>query len=186
MDVVTDKASARRAARERRAIAALAARDAPQALAAAASVLPRAEILAGYVPIRDEIDPGPLLKVCSVRARIALPRVGREGLEFLVMGEGDELVPGPFGLREPSGGTRVAPQLLLVPLLAFTRRGDRLGYGKGHYDRYLAWHPGVRAVGLAYAAQEVDALPVEAHDAQLWAILTEQELIVASSGTVGA
>ncbi len=69
------------------------------------------------------------------------------------------------------------PDVLLVPLLAFTRDGGRLGYGKGHYDRWLGAHPGRRTVGIAYAAQEMDALPLEPHDQPLDAILTERELI---------
>jgi 5-formyltetrahydrofolate cyclo-ligase len=70
---------------------------------------------------------------------------------------------------------RAAPDLLLVPLLAFDGRGHRLGYGGGFYDRTLALL-GVPAIGIAYAGQEVSSLPAEPHDRRLTAILTEQGL----------
>ena len=74
----------------------------------------------------------------------------------------------------------VFPKALLVPLVAFDRRGGRIGYGKGHFDRAIAaleeQHP-VLTIGLAYAVQEIDEVPVEPHDRPLDIIITETELI---------
>lgn len=178
------KVRLRREVRARRTAAARADPGAARALAWRAAALPRSATVSGYWPVRDEIDPGPLMEAFATRARIALPRIGPDGMAFVVMGPDDAMVDGAFGLREPSGRRVVVPDLVLVPLLAFTRRGDRLGYGKGHYDRWLAAHPDALTVGLAYAAQEMDGLPVEPHDQPLDAVLTERELI-AVSGRVG-
>ena len=80
----------------------------------------------------------------------------------------------------------VTPEVILVPLLGFDRHGHRLGYGKGYYDHTLAAHrsatPTVQAIGLAFAAQEVDAVPVGAADQALDAIVTERAFHAVSSG----
>jgi 5-formyltetrahydrofolate cyclo-ligase len=90
-------------------------------------------------------------------------------------------VAGVWGIREPGPEAReVAPDILLVPLLAFDRRGQRLGYGAGYYDMTItalrARKP-VVAVGIAFAAQEVDAVPTTPRDARLDLVLTENEVI---------
>lgn len=174
------KDEARAGARVRRAEAARANPDASVALARHAPRVPAAAIVSSYVPICDEIDPGPLVAALPDACALALPRLEPDGMVFVAHRPGDALGCGAFGLREPLGSKRVAPDLVLVPLLAFDRRGVRLGWGKGHYDRWLAAHPQAFAVGLAYAAQECDVLPAEAHDAPLDAILTERETIVVS------
>lgn len=85
----------------------------------------------------------------------------------------DELEPGPFGiLQPPADSPEVAPDLLFVPLLAFTDTAERLGQGGGHYDRWLGGHPQATPVGLAWDCQLVDALPVETHDRRLHAVVT--------------
>jgi 5-formyltetrahydrofolate cyclo-ligase len=83
------------------------------------------------------------------------------------------LEAGPFKMLQPPGDAEaVIPALVVVPLLAFTAGGDRLGQGAGHYDRWLADHPGVTAVGLGWDCQLVDILPVEPHDKRLAAVVT--------------
>jgi len=88
---------------------------------------------------------------------------------------------GPFGIQEPTAAAPVLrPDLLLVPLLAFDRSGHRLGYGGGFYDRTLRAlraDGAVLAVGIAYAGQEVDAVPVAEYDQPLNWIVTEREAI---------
>ena len=176
-DVAAQKVRMREEALARRSEASRTAVGAAAAVAARAADVPPGAIVSGYIPIRDELDPRPLMDALRTGARIALPRIRERRMEFVAMGPGDRLVAGGFGLSEPSGGEIVVPDVLLVPLLAFTRQGARLGYGAGHYDRWLAEHPDSRTVGLAFAAQEVEALPLEAHDQPLDAILTERELI---------
>jgi 5-formyltetrahydrofolate cyclo-ligase len=94
---------------------------------------------------------------------------------------GDTLASGQWGIREPMpDAPDVAPDILLVPLLAFDRRGNRIGYGAGYYDMTIASlraKKPVVAVGVAYAAQEIDAVPVTPRDARLDLVLTEREVI---------
>lgn len=84
-----------------------------------------------------------------------------------------DLEPGPFGMLQPGGDAAViSPDVLFVPLLGFTASLARLGQGGGHYDRWLAEHPGALAVGLAWDVQLCEALPLEPHDVLLDAVVT--------------
>jgi 5-formyltetrahydrofolate cyclo-ligase len=99
-------------------------------------------------------------------------------LAFKLWAPGALLSAGTFGVAEPAEDAQtVIPDLILTPLLAFDRRGGRLGYGAGHFDRTLEAlraHGHGRAIGLAYAEQEVDRVPTGRHDQTLDAILTEK------------
>lgn len=141
-------------------------------------------VVSGYHPIGSELDPRPLLAMLrGLGHEIALPVVtGRDApLIFRVWHEGDAMLEGPFGVREPLPvAPEVTPDILLVPLLAFDRRGFRLGYGGGFYDRTLALlrrHGTPLAIGIAFAAQEVDRVPVAEYDQPLNWIVTEREVI---------
>ncbi len=114
--------------------------------------------------------------------RIALPRVTNLAtpMSFRLhtdpFGESD-LVDGPLGLRQPSAeAEEVVPQVLFMPLVGFTERGDRIGQGGAFYDRWLAAHPGTLAFGMAWDVQKVDVLPLEPHDMRLTAIITPTRL----------
>ncbi|GHE59980.1 5-formyltetrahydrofolate cyclo-ligase [Camelimonas fluminis] len=139
-------------------------------------------VVSAYWPIRSEIDPLPLLQALAAAGfATSLPVVAHPTLVFRIWRPGDPLVDAGFGTRGPSGeAPECAPALALVPCLAFDRAGGRLGYGAGHFDRALerlrATGP-VRAVALAFAAQEVASAFSEAHDQPLDAIVTERELI---------
>lgn len=154
-------------------------------LAALADRLPLASgaIVSGFHAIRGELDVGPLLAVLAARGHpLALPAlVGTDDMVFRAWSPGEPLVPGTFGLREPpSEAPERDPALLLVPLAAFDAAGNRIGYGRGYYDRALARLDAgsVRptAVGIAFAVQEVAAIPAEPHDRPLDFILTETGL----------
>ena len=110
---------------------------------------------------------------------MALPETTPRGnpLIFRLWEPGCVMVPERFGTARPDGAT-ISPDLFLVPLLAFDRAGGRLGYGGGYYDRTLPLYPCRPAWGFAYAAQEVDKLPLEPHDHQLDAIVTEAGVII--------
>jgi len=87
------------------------------------------------------------------------------------------LVPDPFGARQPAGDAPlVDPDTVIVPLVGFTPAGQRLGQGGGHYDRYLAAHPHVVALGLAWDCQRIEDIPAEAHDMPLRAVITPTRL----------
>jgi 5-formyltetrahydrofolate cyclo-ligase len=185
MTVAEDKAALRRAAFARRKIAHAEGRDAEAQAALEAYLAPWAgRVLAGYLPIRTEIDPTPVM--AAWRGRVAVPVIDGPDrpLRFLGWTPGCRMVPGPFGVPVPEMGEEVVPDVLVVPLVAFDRDGGRLGYGGGFYDRTLAGlraRGAVQAVGFAYAAQEADRLPRETTDARLDAIVTEREVVRAAA-----
>lgn len=140
---------------------------------------PANAVVSGFWPIGDEIDIRPLLAALDARGHaICLPETPKRGvpLIFRRWRPGEALVPGRFGTSHPTGDA-VAPDFVLVPLLAFDRRGHRLGYGAGYYDRTLAALPGAFRLGCAYASQEVDEVPAGPHDARLDAVATELGLV---------
>jgi 5-formyltetrahydrofolate cyclo-ligase len=179
------KTTLRAAALARRDALSDAQRDAA-AQALAARGLPfdiaRGAIVAGYSPIRSEIDPVPLMrKLAAQGAQLALPVIiARDApLIFRIWSPGAELVRGPLGILEPSPeAARVIPDVLLVPLAAFDRSGHRIGYGAGHYDRTFAQlraSKAVTAAGVAFAVQEIEAVPALPHDVALDYVLTETQ-----------
>ena len=138
-------------------------------------------IVSGYMPMGSELDPRPLMrKLADAGARLALPVVVGRGVPLLMRAYafGEALVKGVWNIRVPPlEAPEVEPDVLLVPLLAFDRNGDRLGYGAGYYDMTIAAlraKKRVIAVGIAFAAQEVDAVPTTPRDARLDLVLTEQ------------
>ena len=137
------------------------------------------QVVSGFWPLGDEIDIRPLLLVLAGRGHVvALPATPPRGqpLVFHRWRPGARMVPERFGTHRPEDDP-VLPDVLLVPMLAFDRAGRRLGYGGGYYDRTLAGLPGRRTIGCAFSAQEVEAVPVEAHDWHLDAVATEQGVI---------
>jgi 5-formyltetrahydrofolate cyclo-ligase len=139
-------------------------------------------IVSGYSPIRSEIDPTPLMqKIAAQGARLALPAVMARGqsLKFRAWSPNDRLLLGPLGIPEPSpAAAEVVPDIMLVPLAAFDRLGHRIGYGAGHYDytfAHLRKMKAVTGIGLAFAAQEIKAVPALSHDVALDYVLTERK-----------
>jgi 5-formyltetrahydrofolate cyclo-ligase len=137
-------------------------------------------IVSGYAPIRSEIDPTPLmLKLAAQGVRLALPTVAARGqaLTFRAWSPRDKMVQGSLGIPEPSpAAAELVPDLMLVPLAAFDRLGHRIGYGAGHYDYTFAHLRKVKTVtgiGVAFAVQEIEAVPALAHDVALDYVLTE-------------
>jgi 5-formyltetrahydrofolate cyclo-ligase len=140
---------------------------------------PAGAVVSGFWPMGEEIDIRPLLHALHERSHpIVLPVTPKRGeaLSFRVWRPGDVLVREKFGTMRPTGDERV-PTFLLVPLLAFDRSGHRLGYGGGYYDRTLSALRDAFALGCAYAAQEVDELPVAPYDVRLDAVATERGVI---------
>jgi len=146
-----------------------------------------AGLLFTYVAFRQEVDPAGLMAVAWEEGkRVAVPRVDRQGRRLVAVEirGWEDLSPGTWGILEPGPeGRVVAPEeidLALVPGVAFDRRGYRLGYGGGYYDRFL---PLLRSeavsVGLAYGFQIADSLSlaVEPTDVPVHFVATEQELI---------
>lgn len=183
MSAAEAKAALRRAAAARREGLKAPARDAAAAARLAGLLAGhRGRTVSGYMPMRSEADPLPALAAHD--GPLCLPVVVGRGLPlvFRAWAPGGPLGRGGFGTLVPPEDAPVrVPQLLVVPLLAFDRRGYRLGYGGGFYDRTLAALRAagpVLAAGFAFAGQEVDEVPAEATDARLDLIVTEDGLIV--------
>jgi len=141
-------------------------------------------IVSAYWPMRSEADPRPFavaLRACG--AELCLPAFVGKVMEFRRWRDGDALAPAGFQTFEPlpSAPVRV-PAIVLAPLLAFDRRGARLGWGKGYYDTFLGALDAAAAggngsrpfvVGVAFGCQEVNEVPLEPHDRRLDAVVTE-------------
>ena len=132
--------------------------------------------LAGYMPIRTEIDPIPVMASWTGPVGVPVIRGAERPLDFARWRPETEMVDGPFGARIPREPVPVTPEVLIVPLLAFSEEGYRLGYGGGFYDRTLerlrADGP-VFAVGFAFEVQRLDDLPTDPTDQRLDALVTE-------------
>lgn len=142
--------------------------------------LPAGAVFSAYLPIGSEIDPRPLIDHLIASGLVCtLPVVTAAGapLEFRRWRPGESLSPGPFGTREPTPASpQLAPQLLLLPLLAYDAAGGRLGYGGGYYDATLQARravASVTAVGLAFAGQMVETVPATSTDEPLDWVVTQ-------------
>jgi len=136
--------------------------------------------LAGYMPMRTELDPLPAMAAHKGPVGVPVILGPARPLAFRQWTPDATMIPGEFGAQIPETGDWITPEILIVPLLAFDRRGFRLGYGGGFYDRTLetlrAQRPTL-AIGYAFAAQEVDEVPTEATDQPLDLIVTEAGVI---------
>ncbi len=186
-DVAERKVALRVTAQARRdALPADDRKAAAQAIAARAlpiAIAPGA-IVAGFMPLKSEINPLPLLqKLSDAGAQLALPAIAGRGkpLTMRAWQFGAALDRGQWGIREPKkDAPEVDPDILLVPLLAFDRNGFRIGYGAGYYDMTIHRLRGLKAaiaVGIAFAAQEVPDVPTSPRDERLDLVLTEREVI---------
>lgn len=140
-------------------------------------------IISGFLPIRSEIDPRPLMAELRKKgAKLCLPAViSKTEIVFRIFEREQDLVPAGFGtLSPPEQAATIDPQILLMPLSAFDTRGHRIGYGAGHYDRAIAalQQKGLtpRLIGLGFECQRVTHVPDEAHDRPLQAVITETGL----------
>jgi 5-formyltetrahydrofolate cyclo-ligase len=140
--------------------------------------------ISGYWPLNSEIDDRPLMEaLAELGYKCALPVAKFKNLHltFRQWKHGDPLEEGPFHLQQPQDtAPMVVPEVVLIPLLAFDRLGNRLGYGGGFYDRALKeirHQKECITIGIAYEDQELDSVPFEAHDEKLDYIVTEQRVV---------
>ncbi|MFC1536975.1 5-formyltetrahydrofolate cyclo-ligase [Pseudomonadota bacterium] len=138
--------------------------------------------LLAYRSLPDEVDTAAIF--ANTPCQIYAPRMhGRSDMHWFGITEHTEWLKGPFGIDEPAHGPDWAdeesPAILLCPLVGFDRNGNRLGMGKGCFDRWLNRHQGriTEIIGLAFSCQELSAIPVESHDIPLHTIITEKEVI---------
>lgn len=142
-----------------------------------------AQIIAAYMPIRTEVSPFATMTILhGQEKRICVPVIQGEGqpLKFQEWTPDCEMVDGPFGASVPAMGAFLQPDVVITPLVAFDRKGYRLGYGGGFYDRSFEELNAVKpviAVGFAYGAQELSRVPTEQTDHKLNAIVTEADVL---------
>ncbi len=135
-----------------------------------------------YYPVKNEISPLPLLEIAKAgKKQIAFPICEEDGtLSFRTVYSLNELKKSKFGLLEPAKEAKIAEitekTLCIVPALAFSSDGSRLGYGKGFYDKFLQNFAGISA-GLCYSQLVLDTLPAESHDKRVDILITESEVL---------
>ena len=142
----------------------------------------KGKIVGGYYPYNNEIDCIQILKKLEKKNYIiSLPKIKKNSqMDFIQWSSNDPLVINKFGIPEPSNGKIKFPDILLVPLLSFDAKLNRVGYGGGFYDRYI--HRIKRKkkpllVGLAYSFQKVKSIPINKYDKKLDFIVTERKII---------
>lgn len=173
-----EKSFLRARARAHRKALAATLPDAATALSGFYARLSDYNVISVYIAMGDELDPEPLARnLLAAGASLCLPVVEMRAqpLVFRAWVPGDPLVRDVAGCLAPlPTAPATDPDLILTPLLAFDRVGTRLGQGGGYYDRTFEARTHVARIGLAYADQEVERLPAEAHDMSLQGVLTER------------
>jgi 5-formyltetrahydrofolate cyclo-ligase len=161
-----------------------------RALAELARTGPPATVMA-FWSFGSEVPMAPLIELLTRRGdRVALPRIVDGELEARLYRPGDPVTETSFGAKEPEGGSMVVPgdiDVVLTPGLAFDRRGYRVGYGRGYYDRFLSRtsdHTG--RLALCFAVQVVEAVPAATFDLPVDVIVTEEERIDCSDARTGS
>lgn len=141
----------------------------------------KGKVLSGYMPMRSEIDPLPAMAAHQGPVGVPVIVAKAAPLRFREWSPGCRMVEGTFKALVPEEGAWLEPEVVIVPMLAFDARGYRLGYGGGFYDRTLellrARGP-VLAVGFAFAAQEMDEVPIDQFDQRLDAVVTERGVTI--------
>ena len=138
--------------------------------------------IAGYLPIKTEIDPLSAMEEAFAYSLVGVPVIqgNSKPLKFSRWEPGCHLKKGPFDVQIPVNSNYFVPEVLIIPMVAFDRNGGRLGYGGGFYDRtleHLRSRHAILAIGFAYSEQEFENLPLEPTDQKLDIIITEREII---------
>ena len=138
--------------------------------------------IAGYLPIKTEINPLSAMEEASAHSLVGVPVVqgNSKPLKFARWEPGCNLKKGPFDVQIPVSSYYFDPEVLIIPMVGFDRNGGRLGYGGGFYDRtleHLRSKHATLAIGFAYSEQEFENLPLDYTDQKLDIIITEREII---------
>ena len=138
------------------------------------------KIIGGYYPYNNEFDVIKILeKLETLNYKISLPKIRNNSqMDFFYWSRNDPLLINKYGIPEPTSSKVVYPNILLVPLVAFDKNFNRIGYGGGFYDRYINKIKKIKkiiTIGLAYSFQKVIEIPVNKHDIKLDFIITEKK-----------
>ena len=137
-------------------------------------------IIGGYYPYNNEVDSIEILKKFEeLNYNISLPKIKKNfQMNFFYWSIKDPLSINKYGIPEPISNKVVYPDILLVPLVAFDRHFNRIGYGSGFYDRYLKKikkNKKIITIGLAYSFQKIKKIPVNKYDIKLDFVITNKE-----------
>ena len=140
------------------------------------------KIIGGYYPINHEIDDLEILNYFFLKGSlISLPKIKKKNqMEFYKWNKNEPLLLNKYGIPEPDTANKVYPDILFIPLVAFDKELNRLGYGGGFYDRYIQKISKIKKiikVGLAFSFQKLKTVPVNKHDKKLDIIITEKDII---------
>ena len=140
----------------------------------------KGKIIGGYYPYNYEVDAIKILeKFETLDYKVSLPKIKKNSqMDFFYWSRKDPLIINKYGIPEPSSNKVVYPNILLVPLVAFDKNFNRIGYGGGFYDRYINKIKMIKkivTIGLAYSFQKVKEIPVNEHDIKLDFIVTNEK-----------
>ena len=138
------------------------------------------KIIGGYYPYNHEVNVVPLLeKFEKSNYIISLPKISKNSrMNFFVWSSNDPLNINEYGIPEPITNRMIFPDVLLVPLVAYDKNCNRVGYGGGFYDRYIKRTKKIKnilTIGLAFSYQKVKKIPIEKNDVKLDFIITEKD-----------
>ena len=138
------------------------------------------KIIGGYYPYNHEVNVVPLLeKFEKSNYIISLPKIGKNSsMNFFVWSTNDPLNINEYGIPEPITNRMIFPDVLLVPLVAYDKNCNRVGYGGGFYDRYIKRTKKIKnilTIGLAFSYQKVKKIPIEKNDIKIDFIITEKD-----------
>ncbi|MBR5165830.1 MAG: 5-formyltetrahydrofolate cyclo-ligase [Ruminococcus sp.] len=137
-----------------------------------------------FASFGSEVDTWDLArKLIDINKALAYPKCGKDGvMTFHIVNDTADLKEGAYGIPEPDSSLScpdiTARTVCIVPGLAFTEKGARLGYGGGFYDRFIAAYPEITTIALAYEAMITDSLPVQEHDMTVKLIVTEERTVL--------
>ena len=143
----------------------------------------RGKKIGGYYPVNFEIDDLKLLEdLCEKNFNISLPVIKKNNqMDFYKWSKTEPLIINKFGIPEPVAKKIIYPDILLVPLVAYDLKLNRLGYGGGFYDRYIDKISKIKnifTIGLAYSFQKIPKVPINSFDKKLNCIVTEKEILI--------
>ena len=154
------------------------------------NVISDGETVMVFTSKEKEVNTRPLIMALFGQGNpVVVPIIVKEdySLRLSYLRDFSVLVPSTFGVPEPIGSEIPAAaddiDTIILPMLGFDRKGGRIGYGAGYYDRFLSKNPGLRKIGIAFACQEVDNLPVDENDIRMDAIITEDGMVYPDGGT---
>lgn len=139
----------------------------------------QAKLVFAYVDAKGEVKTDGIIQhAWANRKKIAVPKVHGDIMEFYQITSYDDLEEGYFGIMEPKGSCKEVTEIpensvVIMPGVAFDKKGNRIGYGKGYYDKYFGKYPGLYKIAIAFSLQIVEAIEADEFDVKADCVITE-------------